>query len=335
MASVTLNNGSQIWAKSAKFDTRLKELEMHIMSGPSFQSTEAIQVLTELGPLATDSVSILQAYTMSLQDTNPYKHEITTLLEKISTPKIENKLPIEKVDVEIKSGDLETEAQVYKKCNFCEKESLIKSDVYINKLCAPGTFYCRFCLRHSYYNRDNNHLLMLSLRSVFGYYFWQFYYGPSSPYMWLSEIKDYIRLHEEVGLRNPLFNYDPETYTWFVDFRRVGDSKKKLPLKEVKRTLVEMLALCNLHVHVKGLSMSDFYQKYALAIDEFYQKRHRPEGRRLLCPTFKGCGAPQWGTLSQNGQLTIPTHEGNKVSLEDTRSFSPEMLRDHLWNKTL
>lgn len=242
----------------------------------------------------------------------------------------------EKVEIEIKQSDnIEMDAQVYKKCNFCERESLVLSDVYSDKLCPPDKFYCRFCLRHGYYRRYNVHFLPLTFRSVFGYYFWHLYYGAQRPYMWLSEIKDYIKLHEEVGLKNPLFNYDPETYMWFVDFRRVGTGKKKLPVEEVSKTILEILALFNLHVHVKGISMFGFYQKYALAVDEFYQKRSRPEGKKILSPTFKNCGNPEWGQTNYNGQPNNPVHEGNKITIDDTRHFSPNLLKENLWNKTL
>lgn len=331
MATITLNDGSQVWSNFAKVDMKIKDLETHIKTGPNSLSTESIQILKELGTLASDSVVALEKFISTLQVSTPYKDEIINLLEVINPVKTKEKPQL--VDIEIKSGDLETDAQTYKKCNFCEKYSLFLKDCYFNKLCTPGTFYCKFCLRHNYHTRNNVHLLMLSFKSIFGYYFWQFYFNPPRPYMWLLEIKDYISIHEQIGLQNPLFNYDPDTYTWFIDFRKIGDSKKKLPLVEVQKTILEILAVCNLHVHVKGLSMSDFYQKYFLAINDFYQKRTRPEGKRLLCPTFLGCGTPEWGSLSYSGQLTYPTYEGNKIGIEDTRNFSPEMFKKHLWNK--
>jgi hypothetical protein len=138
----------------------------------------------------------------------------------------------------------------------------------------------------------------------------------------------------KIGLRNPLFNYDPESLIWFVDFRRVGKSKKKLPLEEVKKTLVEMLASFNLHVHVKGLNMTAYFEKFEEAIHEFYDKRYRPEGKRLLAPTFKGCGSPEWGQLNTSHQFISPVHSGNKLGIEETKNFTPNLLKEHLWNKT-
>jgi hypothetical protein len=334
MGYITLKSNEQVWVQAARHDIRLQDLAAYLMSGYTHNAIEAMKMLEELGPLAIEFLPQLDTALLMSQHDPRYREEILAVMEKI---KPEEKKEVKKeseVDVEIKTGELEADAQVFKKCNFCEKESLVLSDIQMDKLCPPGRFYCRFCLRHTYNNRDNRHILMLSMRSIFGYFFWQFYYGPPRPYMWLSEIKDYIKLHEEVGMRNPVFNYDPETYTWFIDFRRIGETKKKLPLKEVKRTVVEMLAVLNLHVHVKGLSMSEFYSKYDDAIEEFYHKRYRPEGKRLLSPTFKGCGNPEWGQLNQSNQLSSPVHAGNKISIEETRNFLPTLLDEHLWNKT-
>jgi len=335
MGHITLKSGERIWVQAARCDTTLERLAANLFQGRTSQSIETMQTITEMGPLAAEILPLLDTCLLSFQHDPGYRGDILSMMEKINPQeKQEVKKNDEQVDVEIKTGNLEADAQVFKKCNFCEKESLVMSDTQMDKLCPPGRFYCRFCLRHGYNNRDNRHILMLSFRSVFGYYFWQFYYGPARPCMWLSEVKDYIELHEEVGLRNPLFNYDPEAYTWFLDFRRVGDSKKKLPLKEVNKTIVEMLALFNLHAHVKGLSMSDFYRKYADAIEDFYHKRYRPDGKRLLAPTFKGCGNPEWGQLNQSNQMVSPVHAGNKISIEETRNFLPHLLDEHLWNKT-
>jgi hypothetical protein len=132
-------------------------------------------------------------------------HGIPEMIEAIV--KVIDKIDKEKENVNIEiiktAGDLSEDAEVCQKCNFCDKETSDKNH-YQAKLCQPGKFYCRFCLRHGYNNKDNRHILMLSLRGVLGYFFWQFYYGPSKPYMWLSEIKDYITLHENRTKKPPL-----------------------------------------------------------------------------------------------------------------------------------
>ncbi len=333
MAYITLRSGERVFVQSARHDDTLDRLVSTFSMGYNNQSGEAIRIITDLGPLAAEILPNLDYILLTVQD-QVYRQYLEAMIEKIK-PVEKKGTKEEKIDVEVKKDTpLEADAQVFKKCNFCEKETLVQKDACRDRLCPPGRFYCHFCLRHSYNNRDNRHLLMFTMRSVFGYYFWQFYFSPPRPYMWLSEIKDYISLHEEVGLRNPLFNYDPESYTWFVDFRRIGDSKKKAPLVEVKKSIVEMLSVFNMHIHIKGLTMSSFYEKFKDAIDDFYNKRHRPDGRRMLAPTFKGCGNPEWGQLNHGNQFSAPVCSGNKLSIEETKNFTPSLLKDHLWNKT-
>lgn len=335
MAYITLRNGAKIATQSISFDATIDSLIEMISTNKDGMCSLALMAIGELGQFGVDALPTLEEKKLLVND--PYVNGLVKeTIQKVSPPqkKEMKKKKEEIIDVEIKTGSLEAETQIFKKCNFCEKETLVLKDVYLDKLCQPGKFYCRFCLRHYYNSKDSRNILMMSVRSVFGYYFWQHYYSPARPHMWLSEIKDYINLHENIGLRNPLFNYDPETYNWFIDFRRIGDSKKKLPLIEVKKTLVEMLSVFNLHIHVKGLSMSAFYQKYSDAIDEFYQKRYRPEGKKVLVPTFRQCGNPEWGNFNYSNQIVSPTHNGNKVNIEDTRHFSPNLLVENLWNKT-
>jgi hypothetical protein len=333
MGTVTLTNGEKIEVVSVNYDTSLEFLIGVITPIYSGSAINALAVLSEIGEEASSALPQIELVLDNTMISPTYRRELERTVCAIKSklpPKKESSIEI----VQDQGTDLTKDAQLFRKCNFCEKETLIKSDVQIDRLCPPGRFYCRFCLRHSLYNRDNRHVLMFSMKSVLGYYFWQFYYGPPKPHVWISEIKDYADLHEEVGMRNPVFNYDPETYTWFIDFLRVGDSKKKLPLQEIKKTIVEMLAVFNMHVYVKGLSMSLFYAKYSDAIDEFYQKRFRPDGKRILTPTFKGCGSPEWGQLSSVNLMVAPTYGGNKVTIEDTKSFTPLLLKEHLWNKS-
>jgi hypothetical protein len=324
MADITLRSGDKVWSEGITHNTTIDNLLLGI-NGYTPYTLDVLKALGELGPSIIEVLPDLLE--LKLQQTHP---EVLKLLEEVCV-KVNSKKR-KKADVEIiqVTGDLN--ADVYQKCNFCEKETLVQKDV--EKLCPPGRFYCCFCLRHNYNHRDNRHILIFSMRGIVGYYFWQFYFSPPRPCMWLSEIKDYLLLHEEVGLRNPLFNYDPDTFTWFVDFRRVGDSKKKMPLKEVKCTVIEMLAVFNMHIHVKGLSMAAFYGKYSDAINDFYSKRYRPEGKRHLVPTFKGCGNPDWGYCNNGNQIVLPVCAGNKMSIEDTKSFSLSLIKEHLWNKT-
>ena len=77
---------------------------------------------------------------------------------------------------------------------------------------------------------------------------------------------------------------------WFVNFSRIGNSKRKVPVEEVLKTVVSMLASFNLSETTQGISMSALYLKYKDAIDGFYRKRFRPADRRMLIPTFANTG---------------------------------------------
>jgi hypothetical protein len=129
----------------------------------------------------------------------------------------------------------------------------------------------------------------MSFRSVFGYLYHELYLSPVRK-LYISELEDMIRVHVEVGLGNPTFRYDPETFLWFVDFGRVGQTPRKLRIEDVLRTTIDILACFNLWETVPGLQLQSFYGKYREAIMGFYTKRYRPEGKKILVPTFTNCG---------------------------------------------
>lgn len=188
------------------------------------------------------------------------------------------------------SGELSD--KIFRKCEFCEKfcEIFSSQSFLLQKLAEPEHFYCSFCLRHNFHTKINKNILILSFRSIFGYFYYQNYLNPQEKNkFWLSEIEDFILSHEDAGLINPLFSYDPETMLWFIDFSRVGDSKKKIPIEEILKTIISILVSFNLSHTIIGVNMSLFYQKYKDAIELFYNKRKRPEGKRLLIPTLSGC----------------------------------------------
>jgi hypothetical protein len=203
-------------------------------------------------------------------------------------------------------------SDIFQKCGFCGKDFL-NNDSRIYRLCLPGQLYCRFCLRHGY-DKNNKDVLKLTMRSVFGYYFWEFYQTPPHPLMWISEIKDYIKRHEGVGLHNPIFNYDPETLMWFIDFNRVGDVNGKLSLEEVKETIASLFSVLNLH-KIKGLDVPKFRQRFDAAIVDFYHKKNF----EYLALSFEECENLEWSN--------------SDISIEDTKNFLPGVLDKHLWNK--
>lgn len=199
-----------------------------------------------------------------------------------------------------------------RKCNFCEKSCEIGSNLVVEKLSAPGNFYCPFCLRHDLHTGKSKDILILSFRSIIGYFYFQNYIQVTSGRkIWLSEIEDFIQSHVKAGETNPLFLYDPETMLWFVNFGKVGDSKRKVPIEEVLKTIVNILTCFNLSQTVPGLSLVSFYEKYKEAIDAFYRKRYRPEKRKMLIPTFKELGV----------------HESKMFNNEKMRNFTYQDLK--------
>jgi hypothetical protein len=260
---------------------------------------------------------------------------VTVALQKIKnslTPPTQYTKP-KKIDIIQIKGSLEEGVRVTKKCSFCEKETILhpESNRLTMKLCSPGRFYCAFCLRNQLHMKDNKHVLMITFRSIIGYYFYEFYQFPKNPTMYLSEIQDYVSLHQNIGLLNPAFNYDPESFIWFIDFRRVGSSKKKISVADVNSTIIDILASFNLTDNVRNIQMHKLYAKYQEAISDFYEKRYRPEGKKLCAPTLKGCGSIDWCESIHIMQNT----QQNKMNIEDTKNFLPALISpEKYWQKT-
>lgn len=177
----------------------------------------------------------------------------------------------------------------YQMCDFCNK--LVSPDDLIEtleRLSGPIHFFCEFCLRQSHNTRDKKNILLLSFRGLIAYLYYESYLSHKN--ITFSEIEDLVSDHVVAGLKNPVFAYEHETMLWHVDFGRVGNTKKKLPIEHVKNTVISILTDLQLPVFVQGVQWSKLETKYVDAIDEFYHKRSRPQNRRLLVPTFKGCG---------------------------------------------
>lgn len=198
--------------------------------------------------------------------------------------------------------------RIFYQCHFCEKQVGLQEPS--RKICeklSADRFFCTFCLRNQFYAADNRHILCMSFRGIIGYYYQSLY---STKRMWLSEISDYISEHERAGLSNPIFYYDPDSYVWFVDFRRVGRGRRKVHFNEVLKTVVLTLSVFNLHYHIPTAKMHRVYEKFEEAIVKFHSERYRPEGKRLLIPTLSGC-----------------VHESAKTDMEETRNFLPQCLK--------
>lgn len=205
--------------------------------------------------------------------------------------------------------------KILRKCAFCEKDFEMPqiSQKLALRLSKLGLAYCPFCLRNDFHTRINKHVLMLSFRSIIGYYYQQFYAQPvdNRKYLYLSQIEDYVRLHYRAGSLNPVFVYDAETFVWFLNFSKVGPGPKQITLEEVMQTVVNILFCFDLQEYVAGLNISQFFEKYSQAITSFHSKRYRPNNCKLLVPTFHSCG----GTYS------------DQTTMERTKEFiAKEML---------
>ena len=172
----------------------------------------------------------------------------------------------------------------YVECCFCEKLFKITPDHQniINKL--GDKVYCPFCIRHSHQTKAQKDILILTFRSVIGHYYYCHY--KKDKFMWLSEIKDCIANHIEAGMSNPFFNYDDETFLWFIDFNRVGKSTKKINKDVVIEVVSKIVSTFNIERNMGHKSKDKFHSKYIDAINLFYSHRKRPHDRKILNPTL-------------------------------------------------
>jgi len=201
--------------------------------------------------------------------------------------------------------------KIHYECNFCGKTiGLYPLNRKICERLSGDQFYCPFCLRNRFNTRNNKHILILSFRSLVGYYYYEKYAYTHNREVWISEIMDFMESHAAAGLVNPLFSYDPESMLWFIDFSKVGKGRKKVKVAEVLKTILSILTCFNINQHVTNGKLSKFYLKYEEAILKFYQQRYRPEDRKHLIPTLANCGI----------------YENKKYSLENTRLFTPAKI---------
>jgi hypothetical protein len=127
----------------------------------------------------------------------------------------------------------------------------------------------------------------MSYRAIISYYYHVFYLAGKT--MWYSEIRRLTDKHVEVCSRNPVFYYDPDTFLWFIDFNRVGKSPKKVPFESVLETTNLGLKVFNVDEWIESRPYDSVEGKFHAALSDYYYKRKRPAGRRMLIPTFYEC----------------------------------------------
>lgn len=162
--------------------------------------------------------------------------------------------------------------KVYRKCSFCSKKCQQSS--ILNKISGDKGFHCTFCLRNNFHTKINRDIFILSFRQIIAHLYSQHYLCEPKKF-WLSEIEDLINLHQKIGLKNPVFNYDPETMLWFINFSKVGSGKKQIPITEVLKIIIQILACFNFSENIPTLEIHKFYQKYKIAIENFFHQRQK------------------------------------------------------------
>lgn len=130
----------------------------------------------------------------------------------------------------------ELASEVTERCYFCRKKIVINETnlSLIKKLSGPDRTFCSFCLNHDFHCKKSKHILTLSFRSIIASFYYHNYMCPNRK-MWLSQIQEYIDIHRQAGLSNPLFSYDPETYLWLSIFLRRDRDEKVCRLRKFKK----------------------------------------------------------------------------------------------------
>lgn len=183
--------------------------------------------------------------------------------------------------------------QMFCTCSFCGKTTMYSSlyKQMCEKLSKPKYFFCQFCLRNELYTKSNCHILGLSFKNIIEYYYILGYKkNAMKRKITFSEINDIVERHTKIGLMNPVFKYDEESLLWFVDFRKIGSTNRKIPIQDVHNTIILILSCFNFWEYLPEIRTSKIFLKYKEAIDIFYSKRKRPEGKPFLIPTLSNCG---------------------------------------------
>ena len=215
------------------------------------------------------------------------------------------------------AGDSLTDddSRILRKCEFCDKETLVylRTGELIGRLLRPNRFFCSFCIRHDFHTRKGKDILILSMRSIIAYIYYNCYYTKEAT-IFVSEIEDMIEEHISVGLLNPIFVYDYDTFCWFVDFAKVGNKGRVLNVGEVINTVNEIICCFNPYENIgKDFKGHKFVEKFKDAIIDFYKRRCRPEGRKRLIPTLQGCVGVE---TNVNKKQTTDYREFNLIDLK-------------------
>lgn len=194
--------------------------------------------------------------------------------------------------VELDSDNLCDGTKFYRSCNFCNKITTVTPYYWkLNEsLVGEGKFYCCFCARNNFYTKTANNTMVLSLRGLIGYYYYSYYVIPKSSSMYNHELKEMIETHYTLGIQNPLFKYDQDTFCWFIDFSKI--EKKKILVDSINATIGGMIAAFNVYENLPGVSVYKYYNKFKDAVNLFHETRERMNGNFVFAPTLIKCDLP-------------------------------------------
>lgn len=153
----------------------------------------------------------------------------------------------------------------YKICNFCNKTFFCptKQKYLREKLFHDSNFYCNFCFRNKF-RKNKSPVVIFSYRPIISLYYKELYVKSNK--LWLSQIQNYIKDHQSIGLANPLFNYDPETYFWFIDFSCVDDKI----FEDIVKVHEKILSTFNLSKHLSEKTATKIDCKFKTGLQAFY-----------------------------------------------------------------
>lgn len=241
------------------------------------------------------------------------------------TVKPPEKVERQKVAIKEIASELESGTRAWGQCNFCSKICMFHGGLKAccERVVGPNQLYCHFCIRNDLYQRYAKNTLILTFRGIIGYYYYCFH-TCKQPVMFMADLHDYVELHVHLGVQNPLFRYDPESFLWFIDFSKVGTGRRKMPVEYVLQTIVEILAGFNLYNNVRECSPFKMYDKYREAVMDFYNHRKRPPNQKILAPTLLATGIPFESNF--NSDKAIPQ--------DLLRGFVPAMMvENQFWSR--
>jgi hypothetical protein len=214
-------------------------------------------------------------------------------------------MQVQDVEVaKIETNKSELSDKMFRICLFCDKVVSVHPGNFASCSNLSGThFYCPFCLRSGHHYRSARNVLIMSFRSIIGYYYYRIYHEEGSKWLfYLNDLERYISDHVDAGLENPVFNYDPETFLWFIDFNRVGKDSYKAPFDEVLQTAEKIYRCFEAESYTSQFASTSMWNKFSTALTLYHEKRKRPKGKRKLIPTFSDVlnEKPEFWNLTRN-----------------------------------